>query len=476
MRLPRALWACAAVAFVHAACWAVLTPTFQTPDEPTQMGYVQYVAEHGRPPNPTRSGTSGEIGYAGSRIPHGIERRPTWDPAASQEAFRGLDTGSLSRSDPGEAGTMINYPPVYYGLAAIPYRVGYDLDFLDRLFLVRLFSALLAAATVAFVFLFLRELLPGTPWAWTVGALAVAFQPVFAFIGGGVNNDNLLYACGAALFYLVARAFRRGLSPGLGLALGLAAAIGVLTKQSLAGLFPGATLALLWLAVRAPAARRRASLLALGLAGAALALPAALWFYASGHLLDRPSSSVVGGLTSQTTEAVSSLSGQFSYLWQVVLPPLPSMGDQIPYWVPWWIWVRGDIGVFGWFESSFQGWVYGLGATILGCVFLLAGVELWRRRDAVRARWAELVTYLLMTAGLVLVVEIAAYRYLAVAHQYFEQTRYMFPLLALYAAVVALAVRGAGRRWGPPFGAFLVVLFMGHSLFAMFQVIARYYA
>ena len=205
-------------------------------------------------------------------------------------------------------------------------------------------------------------------------------------------------------------------------------------------------------------------------------IPAALWAYASRYLVGRPPSSIVGGLTSQDVDNVVTVGGQIGYLWQVLLPPLPSMTDQIDHWIPWWVWTRGFIGVFGWFEFSFQEWVYYLGAAILGLVAALAGVELWRRRETVRARWAELATYALMVVGLLLVIEIAAYRFHASSSQYFEQARYLFPLLALYAAIVALAARGAGRRWGPAVGAFLVVLFMGHSLFSMFQVIARYYA
>ena len=175
----------------------------------------------------------------------------------------------------------MNYPPLYYALETIPYNAGHGLDFLDRLFLMRLLSALLAGVTVALVFCFLRELLPGTPWVWTVGALAVAFQPVFGFMSGGVNNDDLLYACGAALFFLVARAFRRGLTPGLGVALGLVAAAGLLTKQSIAGLFPGAALGLAWLVWRTPPERRRTAAASVAAAGAILVVPAALWAYAS---------------------------------------------------------------------------------------------------------------------------------------------------------------------------------------------------
>ena len=58
----------------------------------------------------------------------------------------------------------------------------------------------------------------------------------------------------------------------------------------------------------------------------------------------------------------------------------------------------------------------------------------------------------------------------------FEQARYLLPLLPLYAAIVALAVRGAGRRWAPVAAGVLVVAALGHDLFAQLVTIARYYA
>jgi hypothetical protein len=57
----------------------------------------------------------------------------------------------------------------------------------------------------------------------------------------------------------------------------------------------------------------------------------------------------------------------------------------------------------------------------------------------------------------------------------YGQARYLLPLLPLSGAVLALAARGAGRRWGPVLGAALVVLFFGHDLFSQLQVVARYY-
>jgi hypothetical protein len=57
----------------------------------------------------------------------------------------------------------------------------------------------------------------------------------------------------------------------------------------------------------------------------------------------------------------------------------------------------------------------------------------------------------------------------------FEQARYLFPLLPLYALFVVLAARGAGRRWAPLLGAGLVLLAMLHGLFGETLTISRYY-
>ena len=57
----------------------------------------------------------------------------------------------------------------------------------------------------------------------------------------------------------------------------------------------------------------------------------------------------------------------------------------------------------------------------------------------------------------------------------FEQARYLFPLLALYALFMVLAARGLGRRWAPVLGGALVVLAMAHGLFAETLTISRYY-
>jgi hypothetical protein len=87
---------------------------------------------------------------------------------------------------------------MYYALQAIPYSlVGGTL--LERLAIMRLLSALMARITALFVFLFIREALPGIAWAWTAGALGVALAPLLGFMSSGVNPDAMLYAVSVTL-------------------------------------------------------------------------------------------------------------------------------------------------------------------------------------------------------------------------------------------------------------------------------------
>ena len=48
--LPRAAWACAAVALLNGLAWSLITPPFQVPDENAHYAYVQELAERGKLP------------------------------------------------------------------------------------------------------------------------------------------------------------------------------------------------------------------------------------------------------------------------------------------------------------------------------------------------------------------------------------------------------------------------------------------
>lgn len=484
--LPAAGWACAAIAVVNAGIWAGVTPAFQVPDELFHVGYAQFVAETGRPPslvavaqNLERYKMSDEYMAVVRALPFNVEGRPDWSSKRDKDLRLLLERSHLSRRQALGGLGATRYSPLYYAIEAVPMRAGARLDAIDRLYALRLVPPLFAGLTVAFAFLFMRELFPGTPWAWTLGALAVALQPLFAFMSGGVNNDNLLWPAAAALIYLLARAFNRGLDARLGLAMGVTGVVGFLAKPSMLSLLPGAAVGIILMVWRARQDHRARALRGAVAAAAAFVVPTLGWLAVETTFLNRPLAATTGALTTSSLKVHPSLVGQTSYLWQYFLPRLPFMRDAFPGYPDypvWDIYIQGFIGRFGWFQYGFPLWANKLGLALLLGVAVAAAVALYRAGPVVRGRWPELLCYGVMALSVLSLNGVAGYRSLLAGGVAFEQPRYLFPVLALYAAVVALAARAGGRRWGPSVATFLVVLAAGHSLFALLLTVGRYYA
>ena len=316
---------------------AVVTPPFHVPDETVHVAYVQYLAETGgsqtspgqrvlrRAVRPAGRARLQLGGGQPSRTHHCSERRTARcrrrAPPAEPVSGGGTAEGS-------------NQPPLYYALRGgrVP---GLAVEEPARpLWVMRVLSALLGAVTL-FVYLFLRELFP-EPWTWTMGALAVAFQPLFGFVGSGVTPDTLLFATSAALFWVLARAFRRGLTPRLGAGIGRRAGAGDARQAELPGprarRGSGHRVARVARAPR-PGARRAA-------AGAALAC--AIVVAVAAHVRGAQRDSVgprrlgrrpgrgrqVGDRSGAAPGDPNTLNEQLSYTWQLYLPRLPFMNEQ----------------------------------------------------------------------------------------------------------------------------------------------------
>jgi 4-amino-4-deoxy-L-arabinose transferase-like glycosyltransferase len=468
------MWACVAVAVAASWIWSVTTPWLQVPDEVVHVGYVQYLGETGHVPRRLNVTVglfdlSTELRALRDGVPFSYTGVPTWSPRASDASHRTLDR-PLGRRHEVEAGAAANNPPLYYALEAVPYRVAHSANLYDRLLAMRLFSSLLAGLTVAFTYLFLRELLPGTPWTWTVGALGVGLHPLVGFISGGVNPDALLWASCAALFWLIARALRHGLDMRGAVGLGLALAVGLLTKAAMFGLVPGMLLALVVCVLRERGRVRRARL---GPAAVALAVgvaPFALWQVAQRLFLK---STPVLGAHAGTHLSVRD---GISYVWQVYLPKLPFMNDQFGGAYPLWdSYFKGFLGNFGYGAFGFQGWIPRLALVFAAIVVGLAVRGLWLSRRRLRARLPELACYAALAAGTFVLLGVAGYRFQRLSGLPFEQGRYVLPLLPLYAGLLALAARGAGAA-GRYVGVAIVGVAAAHELFAVLLTISHYYA
>jgi hypothetical protein len=170
------------------------------------------------------------------------------------------------------------------------------------------------------------------------------------------------------------------------------------------------------------------------------------------------------------------LLGQLSYLWQVFLPRLPGQETAFPEHYPGYhLWFKGFVGKFGWVVVFFADWAYRLAAVVLGAAFALAVRAAVRERAALRRRRAELIAYAAMAGGLLLLIGLVALRGWAPGISGAVQGRYLLPLLALFAALLALAARGAGERWGRTAGVAIVVVAVAWSLFGQLITIGWFY-
>ena len=131
--------------------------------------------------------------------------------------------------------------------------------------LARWLSVLMGAITIWLTYHIALELFPDRPWL-ALGAAAVnAFTPMFIFISGAVNNDNLtMMLCSLGLLLIVKR-LREAPSPstdpqiqgssygfrlGRWLPLGIVLGLGALTKPSALALLPVTALAVIVVAWR----------------------------------------------------------------------------------------------------------------------------------------------------------------------------------------------------------------------------------
>ena len=491
-QVPAGAWVCALAAFLTGLTWSLIVPLFQVPDEPAHIAYAQYLAESGKAP----SGSGDRAPFSAEErrlvevmrwkeVSRRTENRPPITAAGHELIERTADTPA-DRLGEGGYTSITNNPPLYYGLAAIAYRLTPSSSLPDRIHAMRLLSALLAAVTTLLVFLFLRELLPSVPWAWAVGALAVAFQPLFGFVSGGVNSDDLLFAAAAGVFYLLALSFRRGLDTRRGIWLGAFAAVGLLAKINMLGLLPGVLLGLLLLIRRAPVEGRREALRGARWAVGILAATALVYIGLNETVWDRglffgaSGASIRGGPDIRgpadvTHVPAGGIGDALSYGWQFYLPRLPFMDPQFHHYPLYEVWFKGFIGIFGWLDYGFPKFVYTLALWIVLAVVALATRELIAKRELVGSRSTELITYGVILVGLLVLTNGNGYSARVGGAGGFEQARYLLPLLPLYGAIVALAARGAGRRWGPAMGVLLVSIAIAQSTVAILITLTRYY-
>ncbi len=256
-------------------------------------------------------------------------------------------------------------------------------------------------------------------------------------------------------------------------------AVGFLSKLTFSGLLPGALAGLALLTLRRLQQDRSPRTLLLPLLTIAIVVaPVALVAWLNVNFWDRPGIGAASGGTSYLDEANGgSLLGYLSYAWQFYLPRLPGMEADFPGVITTQkIWFDGFVGLFGWVNIRHPQWVYYVALVPAMTALLLCGRALGQSGGALRRRLPELAVYGLIVGGLVGEVALASYQLFLRDAGGFGQSRYLLPLGALFAVVVALAARGAGRRWGPALGVLIVLVVLAHDVGSQLLLVSEWYA
>ena len=419
--------------------WAAATPLSGSPDEPAHLIKAASVV---------RGELIGEPGADPSRtivhVPVGIAEAWNWACYAHDAALSAsCVTSPANGLELAEAETSAGlYNPLYYAIVGLPSLV--IADTVTAVMAMRVISAVLVAALLAYSFSLLLRLLP--PLLAGIGFLAV-LTPMTLFLTGAVNPNALEISAAVALVSGLAavclapnEAYSRSALIGIALA-------GVLLANARA-------ISPLWMAVIAvsiiamtPAPRlalllRQRSVLAVLAALGIGAIAAVSWVARTGSLTSL--GVFAGAGTTSPAEAFLSM--------------IVQRGAD-----------PGIIGLFGWVDTPAPTFVYAFWSALLGAT-LIAGF--------VVARGRNLAGFLIAAAG-ALLGPAAAQAASVATSGYIWQGRYSIAPIAVAVLLAVIAV--AAQRGAPWSGAiavrlaatvgFLVVV--GH-LASMAAAIVRY--
>jgi dolichyl-phosphate-mannose-protein mannosyltransferase len=257
-----------------ALIYSIITPIFEASDELWHYPMVKYLADHGLQLPPQDAGVITAWRQEGSQPPlyymmaalltSGID---TSDLDVIRRQNPHADIGII-RPD-GNANMVVHHP----ALESFPWH-GTTL----AIHIVRFFSIALGLGTVLVTYQLGCELFPEHPYVALGAAALNAFLPMFLFISGSVNNDNLSNLLGNLLTLLIVRLLKTAQAPRWrdNAVIGIISGAGLLSKLNIGFLIPLVALALLVVSLRC---RDWRPLVIGGLISGALTVAIAGWWY-----------------------------------------------------------------------------------------------------------------------------------------------------------------------------------------------------
>jgi hypothetical protein len=444
-RISAVLVVLLAVAAVQALAWAILMPPFQGPDEIGHFAYTQKLVEARTipwvPNGGHISGPTISTELENAVLWGGVERlraNPAARPPGSTVAVglwrtRDARLGHAQRVDGRYTPAMSN-PPLYYLYAAIPYAAMSHAPIFDRALALRIWSIPLLLLVVAGAWVATGELLGHRRPLQILATTAVALQPQLVQMGALADPDIMLAAIWTWFLVLAIAIVRRGATRRRVAGLLALVVLSAFTHARGVSIVVPAVVTLgiaAWRSRGGPSLRRHRWLIGAGAVVAGLIGSAAVLQYAT-----------VGQVTAMHAR-------QFvSYLWQFYLPRLPFMNTPLgPHWRVRDVFIDRFYSGFGQLEVGFSRSL--LDAIAWAALVIIAGaiVGLVVHRRAARRSWDVVLVVVAAFVAYLLQLHMAAFRNLVTGGNDPVLTgRYLVPFVAVYGAVIALAVSWVPRR------------------------------
>jgi 4-amino-4-deoxy-L-arabinose transferase-like glycosyltransferase len=233
--------------------FAVGTPLFQNPDEPSHLDLAHHYAHHplelAGPSLKVRQGTMSAVDQVGLNAGAGAVSYDlvpvTRPPYATLDEYPDAGEPATSGCPAACQNYQYGHPPGWY-LAVAPLVWVLDgLSAASLTFALRALNVLLAAVAVPLTWYAARQIWPAATWRPLVAAAAVAFAGPYLATAAAVNNDAAVLALAAATTAVMARVLRQGATVRAAALLGALVGAGLLVKAQFIVVAPLAGLAVL---------------------------------------------------------------------------------------------------------------------------------------------------------------------------------------------------------------------------------------
>ncbi len=226
--------------------WSLALPLWQGPDEEDHYNVIQFIGESGRLPDIADTFLVDEVALSRQladvgRLPYAPEQRQAFSQTSlgpGEISLSNLPPDTRFGFEQEAVGKLNKATPLYYMIAAVPYRLFIEGDLLVRAQVQRIFSLLMSIGIVVVAYLIARLLFPRNAAMRLTIPTLVAFHPLMTQITAVISVDGFYVLFYSLLILLCILAFRDGFNWRMGLSIGIVFGIGFLTKPTINGFAP----------------------------------------------------------------------------------------------------------------------------------------------------------------------------------------------------------------------------------------------